>query len=140
METFNPVIHIENSSLILDDSEWPNFHDAEVHNLNIWRGDVRPDDNVWIGPVIEVTFELCALKHPYIVTLKFHDCETIKLEEFNHQNAVYDLNFDFEARGTLTDGNPLTPYINVTFEQAFGMALTFKCFRIEAVERKEISR
>jgi len=109
MEEFDPIKHIKNSNLALDGGEWPTFHDAEVHNINIWRGDVRPEDNVWIGPVVEASFELCALKDPYIVLIKFHDCESMKLEEFNHQNAVYDLNFTFEDRGTLNDGKPLPP-------------------------------
>lgn len=138
MKEFNPIEDVDDSQLILDHGEWPNFHDAEVHNLNIWRGDVRPDDNVWIGPVIKVSFELCALEKPYIVVLKFHDCDSIKMEEFNHQNAVYDLTFNYEARGTLTNGKPLTPYISVRFEEAFGLALSFKCFRVQAVERREI--
>ena len=72
------------------------------------------------------------------MVLKFHDCDSIKMEEFNHQNAVYDLTFNYEARGTLTNGEPLTPYISVRFEQAFGFALSFKCFRVQAVERREI--
>ncbi len=139
MEEFDPIRHIENSGLALDNGEWPNFHDAEVHNLNIWRGDVRPEDNVWIGPRIDVSFELCALQNPYVVYMRFHDCESIKLEEFNHQNAVYDLKFSFEDRGTLKDCTPMTPYICVEFEQAFGMALSFKCFRIEVLDRKNIS-
>jgi hypothetical protein len=138
MKIFDPILEVEDSQLILDHGEWPNFHNAEVHNLNIWRGDVRPDDNVWIGPVIEASFELCALEHPYIVVLKFHDCESIGLMEFNHQNAVYDLRFTFEARGTLTTGEPLSPYIAVNFEEAFGVALSFKCFRVQALERREV--
>ena len=64
MKEFNPKEDVEDAKLILDNGEWSNFHDAEVHNLNIWRGDVRPDDNVWIGPVIQVSFELCALEKP----------------------------------------------------------------------------
>ncbi len=138
MTDFDPIKTVEDSHLILDHGDWPNFHDAEVHNLNIWRGDVRPDDDVWIGPVIETSFELCALEKPYIAILKFHNCESIRLEEFNHQNAVYDLRFKFEARGTCTDGTPLTPYISVSFEQAFGVELSFKCFRVQALERREI--
>ncbi len=138
MVEFDPIRHIENSEFALDNGQWPNFHDAEVHNLNIWRGDVRPEDSVWIGPVVEASFELCALQHPYMVVMKFHDCEAIKLGEFNHQNAVYDLNFTFENRGTLKDGTPMTPYICVEFEQAFGMVLSFKCMRVEVLERKEI--
>lgn len=140
MKRFDPIEEVLDSQLIFDHGEWPNFHDAEVHNLNIWRGDVRPDDNVWIGPVIEASFELCALEKPYIVVLKFYDCESIRLEEFNHQNAVYDLQFAFEARGTLTNGEPLLPHIVVSFQEAFGVALSFKCFRVQAVERKEIEK
>jgi len=123
---------------VLDHEEWPNFHDAEVHNLNIWRGDVRPDDNVWVGPVIEASFELCALEKPYVDVLKFHDCDAIRMEEFNHQNAVYDLTFKFVARGTFANGEPLPPHIAVKFEQAFGVALSFNCFRVQAIDRREI--
>ena len=138
MKDFDPLENIEDCHLILDKGQWPNFHDAEVHNLNIWRGDVRPDDNVWIGPVIETSFELCALENPFIAILKFHDCESIRMGEFNHQNAVYDLKFKYEARGTYADGNSLPPYITVNFEQAFGLELSFKCFRVQALERRDI--
>jgi len=138
MTEFNPIVEVEDSNLIIDRGEWPNFHDAEVHYLNIWRGDLRPDEDIWIGPVIETSFELCALENPYMAILKFHDCESIRLQEFNHQNAVYDLKFKFEARGTLTNGEPLSPYISVTFEQAFGAGLSFKCFRVQVLERREI--
>lgn len=136
MKPFDPVTEIENASLILDEGNWPNFHDAEVHQLIINRGDVRPEDDVWIGTSLEVTFELCALKHPYLVTLKFHDCEDIELKQFNQQNALYDLHFALEPRGFCRDGTALTPYIIVHFEQAFGMKLGFKCFRISCVARQ----
>ncbi len=133
MKEFNPIEDIENSKFALDKGNWPNFHDAEIHNLNIWRGDVRPEDDVWIGPVIEITLELCALKNPYMVILKFHDCESIRLEDFNHQNAVYDLRFNYEERGMMTNGEPLIPYTVVKFEHAFGAALSFKCLRVQAI-------
>ena len=138
MKEYDPIENVEDSRLVLDHGEWPNFHDAEVHDLNIWRSDVRPDDNVWIGPVIEASFELCAIEKPYIVVLRFHDCESIRMEEFNHQNAVFDLAFKFEARGTYTNGKPLPHSVYVCFEQAFGVALSFKCFRVQAVERREL--
>lgn len=137
MQEFNPIEDVEDSDLVLDSGEWPNFHDAEIHNLSIWRGDVQPDDDVWIGPVIELTLELCAVKNPYMVVLKFHDCESIKLEGFNHQNAVNDLSFKFEERGTQTNGESLAPYITVNFEQAFGASLSFKCFRVQAINYNE---
>ncbi len=138
VKEFDPIVDVVGSESILDGGEWPNFHDAEVHNLNLWRGDVRPDEGVWIGPVVEVVFELCALKTPYIVVLRFHDCDAIRLHEFNHQNAVYDLRFEYEERGAYRDGTPLPPFILVDLEQAFGVALSLKCMRVEAVERREI--
>ena len=137
MKEFDPIKDVDSSQLILDHGQWSNFHDAEVHDLKLWRGDVRPDDDVWIGPVIEASFELCALRITYTVVLKFHDCDSIRLEGFNHKNAVFDLTFKFEARGTLTNGEPMTPYISVGFEQAFGAALSFKCFKVQAIERRE---
>ena len=139
LKSFNPVSDVINSELILDNDEWPNFHDAEVHYLNIWRGDIRPDDNVWIGPVIEAAFELCALKNPFIAVLKFHDCDSIRLMEFNHQNALYDLTFKYDARGFYNNGEPLPPFISVNFRQAFGVELSFKCFRVQVIERREVS-
>ncbi len=51
MKDFDPIKDIKNSQLIPDNGNWPNFHDAQVDNLNIWQGDVRPDENIWIGPV-----------------------------------------------------------------------------------------
>ena len=138
MNMFDPKRDVEGSALILDNGDWPNFHDAEVHELNIWRGDVRPDDNIWIGPVIEASFELCALQEPYLVVLKFHDCESIELAGFDHQNALYDLTFAWEVRGNLNDGTPLSPYIRVSFEEAFGMRLSFRCFRVQAMARRDV--
>lgn len=136
---FDPLTGVEDSAIILDHGAWPNFHDAEVHNLNIWRGDIRPEDNVWIGPVIEVEFVLCALKEPYIAVLKFHDCDAIRMVDFNHQNAIYDLSFAYKDRGiNEKTGTPLPPAISVRFEEAFGVALTFECFRVRAIERREI--
>lgn len=139
MKEFDPVHDVVDSHLILDDGLWPNFHDAEVHHLNIWRGDIRPDDHVWIGPVIEASFELCALRKPYIVVLRFHDCDAINMQSFNHQNAVYDLSFKYQERGYLNNGEPMTPYILVSFIQAFGVALSFRCFKVQALARSEIA-
>ena len=138
MSDFHPIDQIEDCESILDEGQWPNFHDAELTTLNIWRGDVRPDDGVWIGPVIKASFELCALQHPYTVVLEFQDCEAIQLNSFNHQNAIYDLEFCLEPRGYMTDGTPLPPWIKVNFVQAFGANLSFKCMRIKALERREL--
>jgi hypothetical protein len=136
MQVFDPLNDVIHSERILDGGQWPNFHDAEVHDLNIWRGDVRPEGDVWTGPVLEVSFELYALREPFIAVLKFHDCEGISLADFNHQNAVHDLSFEYFDRGRLNDGSPMAPGIAVTFEQAFGATLSFNCARVEALGRR----
>jgi len=137
LKEFNPIEDIENSNFALDGGEWPSFHDAEIHKLSIWRGDLRPDDDVWIWPVIEITLELCAGRNPYRVVLKFHGCESIKLEGFNHQNAINGLIFKFKGRGTFTKGEPLPPIISVNFEQAFGASLSFECSTVQAINCNE---
>lgn len=140
MDLFDPARHISGSAAILrPDGTWPSFHDAEVYSLRFWRGDIRPDDNVWVAPVIDASLELAALEQPFVVDLRFHDCDFIDMSGFNHDNMIYDLTFCFEERGYLVDGTtPLTPYICVTFERSFGVALTFKCFRAEVVGRRPV--
>ena len=138
MKEFDPIHDVEDSRLLLEDGAWPNFHEAEVHNLNLGRGDIRPDDHVWIGPVIEASFELCALEKPYIVVLKFHDCDAISMQAFNHQEVVYDLSFKYQERGHLNNGEPMTPYLLVSFVSAFDRLLSFRCFRVQALERREV--
>ncbi|MFT4519175.1 MAG: hypothetical protein ACI9JM_001566 [Halioglobus sp.] len=138
MKEFDPLKNVEHSQLILDGRDWPNFHDAQVQELNIWRGDLRANDNVWIGPVLEASFELNALQDPYIAVLRFYDCEAISLHPFDQHSAILDLTFSFEDRGALNDGTPMTPTIAVSFTQAFGVALSFRCFKVEAVGRRGV--
>lgn len=136
---FDPVTSVINSELILVESQWPNFHDAEVHRLSIWRGDIRPEQGIWIGPQIEMTLELCALQQPFMVTLCFQDCEAIRLQDFNQQNAIYDLTFALTDRGLRPDGEPLPPFIEVRFEQAFSAQLWFRCMAIEVLSREPVN-
>ena len=135
MQRFDPVTDVINSQQILDDGQWPNFHDAEVHSLRIDRGDIHPQENIRIGTSIELTLELCALQYPITLTLKFSDCDRIQLTDFNQQNAIYDLDMTFFDRGLLRDGSPMTPGIRVCFKQAFGLALSFDCMRIEVTDQ-----
>lgn len=141
MEEFNPIHHVENSVAILDNGTWPNFHDAVVYSLNFWRGDMRPNDNVWVAPTIDASFELAALEHPYVVDLRFHDCDHIRMEGFDHNNDIYWLSFAREERGYYADGvTPLPPHIRVVFEAGGSRApmLQFKCFRVEAIARRTV--
>jgi len=141
MEVFDPVVNVENAASILDQGSWPNFHDAIVYSLNFWRGDMRPDDNVWVSPVIDVALELAALQFPYAVDLRFHGCNQVNMLGFDHINDIYELSFAFEARGHYADGvTPLPPFIRVTFGRGARQAplLQFRCFRVEAIGRRPV--
>jgi len=130
MNETDPKLLVTGSELILDEQGgWPNFHDAEINDFKIWRGDIRPEDGVYIGPQITIEMELCALKDPFSVLFRFEDCENIKMSGFSSQNPIMDLVFGVEERGNLRDGSPMTPYIIVHFQPAWEFELSFKCFR-----------
>jgi len=141
MKEFDPVHHIEGSSAILEpDGTWPSFYESEVYSFNFWRGDLRPEDDVYISPTIEASIEITRHARPFVVDLKFHDCDSIEMSYFNYQNVIEDLTFCFEERGFYADGvTPLPPYICVKIgTPKHTVALTFKCFKIEVVGRREI--
>lgn len=104
MKKFDPITDIKNCQAILDNGAWPNFHDAIVYSLNFWRGDLRPENDVWVLPTIDPSLELDAVEFPYVVDLRFHDCRDVHLASFDHNNDIYWLSFSFEHRGYCTDG------------------------------------
>ena len=140
MKTADPREIFINANLILDQvGNWPNFHDAEILDLQLWRGDVQPSLNRYIGPQITLKIALCALPSPYIVTLHFEDCESIKLLGFGLQNPILDLEIGLEARGTLLDGTPMSPYICVNFRPVGPFTLSFKCFNASVLNVEPLS-
>ncbi len=125
---------IGGSALIRADGEWPNFHDAALHRLLFDRGDLRPEDDVWIGAWIVVELETLAERMPERIVLKFHDVDEVRLAGFNHASDIQDLTFETVARGTYADGvTPLPPWIRVSFVPGFGADLSFLCFRVEVL-------
>lgn len=141
MEEIDPRMVVAGSDLILDHAgAWPNFHDAEIIDLHFWQGDVRPEQDVYVGPQITATLKLCALQFPIVTVLKFENCDAIRMPEFSGQNPIMDLQFGMEERGTMNDGTPLTPYILVHFLPAFGFELSFKCFQVSVLSARPAPR
>ena len=143
MNQFDPLTHVTNYSTICDEAgEWPSFHDANVYTVKIWHGDIRPEDNVLVGPQISVSlglFETDETTSVTVVKLRFIDCDAIELSGFTYGGAMlYELDFSFEERGYFADGvTPLPPYIWVTFSFGPGVKplLKFRCFAVEALSR-----
>ncbi len=119
---------------------WPSFHDAEILNLDFWRGEVVPERDLWVFPVLtllvhvwEMTREtdsegyLVLRKHTR-VTLRFRDVSEFRMSHFNHINTILELSIEKgEAKG-----RGLTPFL-VGMEGALGFRASFKCFYIDVV-------
>ncbi|HUN77250.1 MAG TPA: Imm50 family immunity protein [Steroidobacteraceae bacterium] len=122
---------------------WPDFHDAEVIKLHLWRGYVYPGD--WddrnVFPVLTAKILVLEATQPgatgteknVLVTLRFHDVDAIRLQDFNHNNSIVGVCVSEQPRGHFTTGEPLPPSLRVTFEQGFGLGASFGCSRIEVV-------
>ena len=123
---------------------WPSFHDAEVLEMNLWRGDVEPNRGSYVFPVLtakihlwELTDEVgpsgnFVLRHHTLALLRFHAVSGLNLSGFNHQNAIFGLSVVREER----QEGP-SPMFAVEFERAFGVEAQFDCSRVEVVEAAE---
>lgn len=122
-------------------SYWPSFHDAEVLEITLWRGDVEPERQSYVFPVLtakihlwELTSELnregsSVLRQHTMATLRFHDVDELNLKGFNHQNAIFGLSIVRKERE-----QGASPVFAIEFEPAFGVAAEFICMRVEVVE------
>ena len=122
---------------------WPSFHDAEIVNFHLWRGDMYSAQNRWEAPTLTVLVHLWeltnqvapdgfyVLKHHTLTTLRFHGVCKLKLDDFNFQNVIYGLTIERKEH----DVGP-SPYFTVTFEGSFGIEATFECLQIEVIDAK----
>jgi hypothetical protein len=120
---------------------WPSFHDAEVIELNFWRGNVDPDVGSYDFPVLTVKLNLWEItddlngqghfgRHKHtLTTIRFRDVDEFRMEGFNHQNAILGLDIVEEQRPQ----GP-TPVFSVTFRPAFGIGAAFTCLRIGVLD------
>ena len=130
-----PAAFVEASSRLTSIfGRWPSFHDAEVIAVDLWRGDICPERNSWVGPVLTAKIQVLEATqvgaqhagNDTLATLRFHDVEDLRLLDFNHQNAIIELSLTYES-----PDQGRSPFIRVCFEQAFGIAASFRCSRVE---------
>jgi hypothetical protein len=120
---------------------WPPFHDAEVLQLQLDRGNVQADEGIYKLPVLTLTIHVWELtkevnaegylvcRHHTVVTLNFCDVSDVEMEGFNHQNVMGELSI---ISGQRSEGP--SPYFNVEVVPSFGMGASFKCLRIEVID------
>ena len=94
---------------------WPAFHDAEVHSIACECDEKK---------VIIVLVLDAAMAH---VTLRFDDCEDVRLEGFGRQNVLFELGIERQvslSRATF----------NITLDASVGLEGGFVCRGIEVLD------
>jgi hypothetical protein len=120
---------------------WPTFHDAEIIDLHLWRGNVEPEAGRYVFPVLTVKLHVWEITNEVntegflvsrchtLSTLRFHNVDEFRMEGFNHQNAILGLSIVQEERA-----QPPSPVFAVRFDAAFGMGASFFCSGVEVVD------
>jgi hypothetical protein len=134
---------IQNSHLLTDVfGKFPSFHDAEVHRLNLVRGETRSFNPTLFAliHVFQMTSEVdeknhYVLKNHVLVEFRFLKVSDLEIVGFNHQNVLQFL----EITETLEAEEEAE--FDVLFEGIFGVSAKFHCetISIESVtpyERK----
>jgi hypothetical protein len=107
---------------------WPSFHDAEVKWLRL----DRHDTDGGTGPVVEFAihcFEITdqvapsghfVLRKHTLIHFRFRDVTDLRIEGFNHQNAIFRLEIADES-----DASWQRPYFKASIDPAFGIGGSF---------------
>ena len=140
----DPATFVEASDRLTHSfGRWPSFHDAEVIKVDLWRGDICPERNCWIAPVLTTKIHVLeatqvSAQHAgndVLATLRFHGVRELQLTGFDHQNFIMDL---FITR-VVPDGGRST-FCRVCFEQDVGFSAEFCCSRVEVVAVEPFSQ
>lgn len=106
----------------------------------------RRGKGIYQFPVVNMKFHLweltnevnnagyLVLRHHTLATLEFRNIQEFRMEDFNHQNAVFGLSIEQHER---TEGP--SPYFSVDIPPAFGVSSSFKCLEIEVVDAQPCS-
>ena len=117
---------------------WPSFHDAEVTEIHLDRGEVNQDTATFEFPVLTIKLVLWNLtsrvnangyletEHHTLAILQFSDVENLAMSGFNHQNAIMGLQIERQSNEGRTE-------FKVIFDPAFGMGCEFSCSSVEVL-------
>jgi hypothetical protein len=131
---------IEKLTCIFD--RWPSFHDAEVVDLHLWRGDSMTERSHPRFPVLkakihlwEMTNEIDAesyyvLRNHTLGTLRFHDVFDLEIKGFSNQNVIFGLSIESKELSE----DPWKRSFAVECEPVAEFGATFRCFGIEVVD------
>ena len=115
---------------------WPSFHDAEV----VWIKLDRRSSGDGYGPTLEAlvhAFEITSeigpdgcyvLRHHVLVHLRFRDVVELRLEGFNHQNALFGL-----VISDLRERQWEYIQFEVRIDSSHGVDASFQCHAVEVL-------
>jgi len=111
---------------------WPSFHDAEVISVRLERDRGEP----LTGPVLTFVFHLFRIevapddpaRDNTVTSICFREVESLRLFDFNHQNAISGL-----AIATSYCQKLSGPIFSVEIKPGFGLSCSFSCTQIEVL-------
>ncbi len=116
--------------------DWPSLHDAEIIQVNPWRGSVEPEAGHFVFPDFAVRIHLWEItpevnaqgdlvrRHHRLATLRFSDVTEFGMKGFNHQNEIFGLASDAQRP---SEGRPAA--FRVKLEPAFWSDCIFHVFQ-----------
>lgn len=121
---------IQNSYLLTNIfGKFPSFHDAEVHQLNLVRGETRSFNPTLFAliHVYQMTSEVdeknrYILENHVLVEFRFSKVSDLEIAGFNHQNVLQFL----EITETSSAEEENTEF-EILFEGIFGVSAKFRC-------------
>ena len=121
---------IQNIHLLTDVfGKFPSFHDAEVHRINLIRGETRSFNPTLMAVinVFEMTSEIdeknhYVLKNNVLVEFHFSGVRNLELVNFNNQNVLQMLEIK-----QVSDADDEKTDFDVLFEGVFGVSTSFRC-------------
>ena len=122
-------MEIENKEILENIyGSWPSFHDAEILNINLYRGEEPGQFCSLVASfylyetkaINEGTaqYEIIST-NKNVAVIEFQNIENLSLEGFNHQNVIEELHL--KTKDNL---------IHVEFESIFGVQCSFSCSKV----------
>ena len=122
MSTIDSFI-TDSDILIKAHGRWPTFHDAEVIDIHLQRGEAI-DPCSWPHLTARVhVFQEQPDSQPVCVTIRFDLIHDLSLTGFDHQNSLYGIRIDRDVSE-----------FAVLFDSAQGLGASFRCGSITIVD------
>lgn len=133
MESIDPVTEIKGATNLIDEyGEWPDFYESIVRRLDFYLEDYGAPEQEWLSPSISAVLEVMKDEHStFLVELKFHDCDSVNMQNFNYSNVIEELLISKELKH---NGSCMQNFLRVQIGTPdYTVALSLMCKHIEVL-------